>query len=175
MASSPTTCPEMPPGKKWTSTTTGSFVPGTKDWGTDVHGTPVFKEYADNASTTATASIETYIDLPVIAGATYTLAFNTAWGYGNFTQAQSSGSTLTVSWGTDSFTGYTRSGSMGNNSPDIVNAPQYTARTLTTTATSTGTLRLKATIVVNPRPNFAGSANDDIFVTLPTFDSCTQH
>lgn len=173
-AASSVVCPVVPPSGSWGSSTTGSFNLGTKSWGSDPSGTPTFKEYADNASTTATASISTFVDVPVAAGVTYTLTFNTAWGYGNYNPGTSAGSSVSVTFGDQTFTGATRSGDLGPNSANILASPRYTPRTLVYQSTSAGTVHIQITIIVDPRRNIIGGANDDIFVTMPLFEACAR-
>lgn len=170
-AASPITCPAMPPGTTWTTTTSGTLGPAaTGSYGWDTNNK--FVNYCDNGSTTSPLTITSTTTIPVVPGATYSISFRFSWGYGGGSPLMSTQGTFSVLFnGVVQKSLTTRTAAVDANAGSIGVQPGATTQSFTYTVPSgTSSLTVTYRYVVTARTL---PANDDIIVDMLNFNSCT--
>lgn len=158
-------CPTVPSGTQWTTTSSGTLGPSSSGSYTWNSAGTQWTVYRDNGSNSATLTFTTTTTISnLIPGQSYTMRIPIQWGYGNGNASQSTGATARVIvGGTQVLSRATRSSTGLGTSPGTAT---YTTNSFTATGT---TMQLQYQVVISARTL---QANDDIIMSLPTFDNC---
>lgn len=181
LAASSPACPDMPSGiaGQWTSTipaagTLSPAIPGNQTGWIDLEG-DVWASQRDNGSTSTNQGVTTVVytetSVPVVAGETYTFAFEVAgiWSSGDATPPDANRGRQYVRVlvdGADALRVSTRSAVDGGSQiPMSTTSLTWTQFSVTYTATESKNLAFAFFNVLSPRDTYL--TNDDILIRLP--------